>query len=48
MEHAIKQTDAQDLLLKREVKLHINEQLYSKGYITEEMYKKAKNLILKS
>lgn len=30
-----------------QVKLHINEQLYKKGIITEEIYSKAKGLILK-
>lgn len=31
-----------------EVKLHINKQLFEKGYITEEMYQKANDMILKS
>lgn len=30
-----------------EIKLHINQQLYQKGALTEEMYVKAKELILK-
>ena len=30
-----------------EIKLHINRNLYSKGFITEEMYVKAKEMILK-
>lgn len=29
-----------------EVKLHINKQLFKKGYITEEMYQKANDMIL--
>ncbi|ACL76468.1 hypothetical protein [Ruminiclostridium cellulolyticum] len=31
-----------------EVKLHINQRLFEQGYITEEMYTKAKEIILKS
>jgi len=31
-----------------EVKLSINHKLFEKGYITEEMYTKAKELIIKS
>lgn len=31
-----------------EIKLHINRNLYEKGAITQEMYTKAKELILKS
>lgn len=31
-----------------EVKLSINHTLFEKGYITEEMYTKAKELIIKS
>lgn len=31
-----------------EIKLHVNRKLYEKGAITEEMYVKAKDLILKS
>jgi len=30
-----------------EIKLNINHKLYEKGYITEEMYVKAKELIIK-
>jgi hypothetical protein len=30
-----------------EVKLHINQRLFEQGYITEEMYIKAKEIILK-
>ena len=30
-----------------EIKLHVNQQLYQKGALTEEMYTKAKELILK-
>lgn len=30
-----------------EVKLHINQRLFEQGYITEEMYTKAKEIILK-
>ena len=30
-----------------EIKLHINQKLYQKGAITEEMYTRAKELILK-
>jgi len=30
-----------------EIKLHINRKLYEKGYITEEMYTKAQEMILK-
>ena len=31
-----------------QVMLHINQRLYDKGLITEEMYKKVKNVILTS
>ena len=31
-----------------EVKLSINHSLFEKGYITEEMYTKAKEIIIKS
>ena len=31
-----------------EIKLSINHKLFEKGYITEEMYTKAKELIIKS
>lgn len=31
-----------------EIKLHINQRLYEKGHITEEMFEKAKEKILKS
>ena len=31
-----------------EIKLHINQRLYEKGHITEEMYSEAKNYILTS
>ena len=34
-------------LLEIEIKLHINRRLYEKGCITEEMYTKAKEMILK-
>jgi len=34
-------------LLIIEIKLHINQKLYQKGAITEEMYVRAKDLILK-
>jgi len=34
-------------LLIIEIKLHINQKLYQKGAITEEMYTRAKDLILK-
>jgi len=30
-----------------EIKLHVNQKLYDKGFLTEEMYTKAKELILK-
>lgn len=30
-----------------EVKLHINQQLYNNGHITQEMYVKAKDMILR-
>lgn len=30
-----------------EIKLHINQKLYQKGVLTEEMYNKAKELILR-
>lgn len=30
-----------------EVKLHVNQRLFEQGYITEEMYTKAKEIILK-
>jgi len=36
---AIKELDTQ-------IKLHINQRLFEKGLITEEMYEKAKNMIL--
>jgi hypothetical protein len=32
--------------LETQIKLHINEKLYEKGHITEEMYKKAKVFLL--
>ncbi len=31
-----------------EIKLAVNKNLYEKGFITEEMYTKAKEMILKS
>ena len=34
--------------LENEIKLLVNQRLYDKGYITSEMYSKAKSLILKS
>ncbi len=34
-------------LVMVEVKLHINQRLFEQGYITEEMYTKAKDIILK-
>ena len=34
--------------LEIEIKLHINKRLYEIGLITEEMYNRAKELILKS
>jgi len=34
-------------LLITEIKLHVNQKLYQKGAITEEMYTRAKDLILK-
>ena len=34
--------------LEQQIKLHINNNLYQKGYITKEMYEKAKNVILAS
>jgi hypothetical protein len=30
-----------------EVKLHVNQRLFEQGYITEEMYTKAKEIILR-
>ncbi|MCL2499155.1 MAG: hypothetical protein FWE90_02340 [Defluviitaleaceae bacterium] len=33
--------------VETEVKLHVNRRLYQKGVITEEMYVKAKEIILK-
>lgn len=33
--------------METEVKLHVNRRLYQKGVITEEMYVKAKEIILK-
>jgi uncharacterized protein YqgQ len=33
--------------LEIEIKLHINKRLYEKGLITEEMYTRAKEIILK-
>lgn len=35
-------------VLEIDIKLHINEQLYKKGHITNEMYTKAKDLIVQS
>ena len=32
--------------IEKEIKLHINRALYEKGIITEEMYTKAKDIIL--
>jgi len=32
--------------LDTQIKLHINQRLFEKGLITEEMYEKAKNIIL--
>jgi len=34
--------------LEVQIMLHINERLYVKGLITEEMYKKVKNMLLTS
>ena len=34
--------------LEIELKLHINKKLFEKGYITEEMYIKAKQIIITS
>ena len=34
-------------LVIAEVKLHVNQRLFEQGYITEEMYTKAKEIILK-
>lgn len=31
-----------------EVKIHVNRRLFEQGYITEEMYTKAKEIILKT
>lgn len=31
-----------------EIKLHINQRLFEQGYITEEMYTRAKEIILKA
>ena len=31
-----------------EIKLHVNQKLYEKGAITEEMYTRAKEMILKA
>lgn len=33
--------------IERELKLHINQQLFDKGHITEDMYNKAKEMIYK-
>ena len=30
-----------------EIKLHVNQMLYQKGFLTDEMYTKAKEIILK-
>lgn len=35
-------------MIEMEVKLHINQRLYEEGIITEEMYYKAKEIIIKS
>jgi len=34
-------------LVIAEVKIHVNQRLFEQGYITEEMYTKAKGIILK-
>ena len=34
--------------LEAQIMLHINQKLYEKGFITEEMYIKVKNMILTS
>lgn len=41
----INQAASQQLLV--EIKLNINQKLYKKGAITEEMYTKAKDIILR-
>lgn len=40
--------DAKKREIDTEVKLHINRMLFEKGYITEEMYRKASEMILKA
>lgn len=39
--------DAKRREINIEVKLHINQKLFEKGFITEEMYQTAKAIILK-
>ena len=39
--------DDQMRQFQTEIKLHINQQLYINGHITEEMYAKAKDMILR-
>ena len=46
MNFTVNEQAKKDLLM--EIKLHINQNLYEKGYITEEMFRKAKEVILKS
>ena len=50
MENVDKLTINEDALglIVVEIKLHVNQKLYNKGVITEEMYARAKELILKS
>jgi hypothetical protein len=35
-------------LVIAEVKIHVNRRLFEQGYITEEMYTKAKEIILRN
>ena len=42
-----KQTSNIALAVEQEIKLQINDRLYQNGYITIEMYERAKTMILK-
>ncbi len=39
--------EQQQKLLTMEIKLQLNKRMYEKGHITEDMYRKATELILK-
>ena len=47
----IKNLSVNETALKQsiiEIKLHVNQKLYQKGILTEEMYTRAKEMILKN